>query len=253
MSTRPQTLKLNLDSLGDSGLAMMSTSPYRLARLATGPTQKESPRWSKQSAPWSKACPFPQVALPSSSRLTRTGSASVSPQFAKEGSPALGRKLALRRALNFLAPPLKATPAAADMPPCPKKTRKSNSKKKCTRLPTTADAAPNTTAAPPVPNAAPPPPPRPAHPREPAPCPVRTHDDSLTFILDTYVTLISPHMTHRPNSNASLIAIRRNIYRKQFNGETLRLIHVNNSPNLSIDDLVGITHLACTPRGLILI
>ena len=120
---------------------------------------------------------------------------------------------------------------------------------------TTLAADPILTVAPPAPNAAPPPPippPPPPHPLDPAPCPVRTHDDALTFILDTYDTLIASHITHPPNSNASLIAIRRNIYRKQFNAEALRLIHANYSLTPLVDDLVRITHLACTTCGLIL-
>ena len=80
----------------------------------------------------------------------------------------------------------------------------------------------------------------------------RTHDDALTFILDTYDTLISPHITHPPNSNASLIAIRRNIYCKQFKAEALRLILANKLLTPSVADLVRITHLACTSCGLIL-
>ena len=104
-----------------------------------------------------------------------------------------------------------------------------------------AAADPISTAPRPLTESAAPPPPL-----APAPCPVRTHDDALSFILDTYDTLISPHITHPPNANASLIAIRRNIYRKQFNAEVLRLIHATSAPTLSVDDLVRITHLACT-------
>ena len=89
-------------------------------------------------------------------------------------------------------------------------------------------------------------------PLAPAPSNVRTHDDALSFILDTYDSLISPHITHLPNSNASLIAIRRNIFRKQFNAEAFRLIHANKSLTPSVDYLVRIMHLACTSCGLIL-
>ena len=108
------------------------------------------------------------------------------------------------------------------------------------------------TAAPP----APPPlvisPHTPRPPLMPTPCPVRTHDDSLAFILETYDSLISPQITHPANANTSLIAIRRRIYSKQFNAEVLRLLHASNSPTPSVDDLTNIVNQACAICGLIL-
>ena len=81
---------------------------------------------------------------------------------------------------------------------------------------------------------------------------MQTNDDAFTLIQNTYETRISPRITHTPSTKASLIGMRRNISHKQFNAEALRLINASNSPTLSIDDLVRITHLACTTCGLIL-
>ena len=103
---------------------------------------------------------------------------------------------------------------------------------------------------PPSPNSAPPPQPLWV---APAPCPGRTNDDAVTFMVDMYHTLISGHITHTPNSNASLILIRRNIIRKQFNAEALRLIHASNASTASLDELDHIIQLASTSCGLILI
>ena len=80
-----------------------------------------------------------------------------------------------------------------------------------------------------------------------APCALRT-TPSLSFL--TLMTLISPQITHPPNSNASLIAIRRNIYRKQFKAEALRLIHASNAYTPSVDELLCIIYLACTSCGV---
>ena len=59
----------------------------------------------------------------------------------------------------------------------------------------------------------------------------------LTLILDTP---ISPHITHPPNTNSSLIALHRNFYRKQFNTSFMLTIQ---PLSLSVDDLVHITHI----------
>ena len=107
---RPQTLKLNPDSLAESGLVTRSTSPYRLATLVTRPMQKESTRCLQPSTPLnpqdvcSTASTLLQAALPISSQSTPTASPNASARFVLEPPP-LGRKLAVRRALNFIAPP----------------------------------------------------------------------------------------------------------------------------------------------------
>ena len=82
---------------------------------------------------------------------------------------------------------------------------------------------------------------------------MRTHDDALSFILDIYDTLISPHINHRANANASLIGIRRNIYLKQFNAEFLRLIQTTNALAPSVDEHGQIVNLACTSSGLMIL
>ena len=85
------------------------------------------------------------------------------------------------------------------------------------------------------------------------PCPVGTHNDALMFILDSYDTLISPNITHPTNTNISLITIRRNIYRKQFHAEAVRLLHALISLTPSVDDLVQVIHHACASCGLMLL
>ena len=118
--------------------------------------------------------------------------------------------------------------------------------KKCTEL-ATADAATTNIAADYILTAAPPPPIPPARTQSnplPAPCALKTTPSHL---------ILPPPLTDPPNSNASLIAIRRNIYRKQLNAQELGLIHANNSSTLSVDDLVHITYLACTSCALILV
>ena len=72
-------------------------------------------------------------------------------------------------------------------------------------------------------------------------------------MLDTEDTLLSPNVSHPSNANASLSAIRRNIYRKQFNAEALRLIYPTKAPARSFDELVHSVHLACASSGLILV
>ena len=119
---------------------------------------------------------------------------------------------------------------------------------KCSEVATAAIETSTAPAADPIP-AAPPAtpaalPPLPSHSLAPASCPLRTNDEALSFILETCDTLISPHITHSQYANASLIAIRRNIYSKQFNSEALRLIHARIAPTPSLDELVHIIHLA---------
>ena len=135
---------------------------------------KGSTRCSNPNTPGSTAFRFSQGALSNSSRLTTPASPSTSARFALEPPP-LGRKLALRRALIFSASRLKGTTCATDMHVCPKKTRKSKSKKKCSELATDDSATTTIAAEPPAPpatNAAPPtpnPPPPTAHPVNPLP------------------------------------------------------------------------------------
>ena len=86
-STRPRTHNLNLDSLGDSGLATRSTSPCRLAMLATRPMLKRSTRCSKPNTAGSTVFLLPQGGVTNSSLLTQTRSPSVSPR-----SPSMHRR-----------------------------------------------------------------------------------------------------------------------------------------------------------------
>ena len=59
-STRPQTLRLNPDTLEHSGLATTSASPYHLATLTTRPMPKGSTRCLRPSTPGSTAFPLPR-------------------------------------------------------------------------------------------------------------------------------------------------------------------------------------------------
>ena len=62
----------------------------------------------------------------------------------------------------------------------------------------------------------------------------------LTLILDTP---ISPHVTDPPTTNSSLIAIRRNIYSKQFNASFMLTIKP-----LSRQMILSTSHIKLTPR-----
>ena len=104
-SARPQTLTLNTDTLGDSGLPTRSTSTYRLATLSTRPMGNEYRRWLQNSRPSSTTFPLIQTPLPNPSQLTPLASPSVSEGLSVEPL-SMGRNRHDRRGLNFSAPPI---------------------------------------------------------------------------------------------------------------------------------------------------
>ena len=175
-----------------------------------------------------------------------SGSATGSARFRLQPPP-LGRKVPRRRAVNFMPPPLTKNSIAhwggetTETSPRANKTRKFKSKKTSEVPAVTSTGG----GADPISNTSP-------HSLAPRHCPVRPHDDPLSFSLYTYDTLVSASISDPPKSTASLIAIRRNIYRKQLNDEALRLIHASNAPPPSVDELVQIVHLPFTSCGLIL-
>ena len=196
-SPMPHMLKLNPESLVESGLVTTNTSRYRLATL-TPRQMQESTRCLQPSAPLiaqdvcSTAFLLQEAALTNSSHWTPNGSTSVAAPFLREPRP-LGRNLAVRGSLTFIAPKLgprnalKRAPNATgpaskgrtDSSARPKKTRKPKAKKSTevavdVMTSSTAAAEPNSAAPPALSQAAAPPSPLP-----PAHCPVRTHDDAL--------------------------------------------------------------------------
>ena len=78
-------------------------------------------------------------------------------------------------------------------------------------------------------------------------------DDSLTFMLEAFDSLIAPQIPHPLDSSASNIALRRCLYRKQFNLEAFKQIHSLLEPITSVEQLIPIINSSCVKCGILLI
>ena len=83
--------------------------------------------------------------------------------------------------------------------------------------------------------------------------PIHSNDDAISFILDAYDSLIALQIIHPPGIKPSHLAIRRRLYRNQFNGEAVRLLHELHIAFPSIDDLLQIIDPECRKFGVILV
>ena len=83
--------------------------------------------------------------------------------------------------------------------------------------------------------------------------PIHSNDDAISFILDSYESLIAHQIIHSPGIKPSHLAIRRGLYRKQFNVEAVRLLHKLPIASPSIDDLLQIIDAACRKCDVILV
>ena len=83
--------------------------------------------------------------------------------------------------------------------------------------------------------------------------PIHTHDEALSLVLDTYDTLVAPQVAHPSELSPSLTAVRRHLFRKQFQLEAVRILRETHAPFHSVDDLVDIVSRASAGCGLILL
>ena len=83
--------------------------------------------------------------------------------------------------------------------------------------------------------------------------PIHSNDDAISFILDSYDSLIAPQIIHPLGIKPSHLAIRRGFHLKQFNVEALRLLHEQPIASPNIDDLLQIIDAACRKCGVILV
>jgi len=78
-------------------------------------------------------------------------------------------------------------------------------------------------------------------------------DDALSFILDSFDSMIAPHIQNPPGSSPADIALRRHLYRKQFNLESFKLLHSLHEPIISVEQLIPLIHSACAKCNIVLV
>lgn len=81
------------------------------------------------------------------------------------------------------------------------------------------------------------------------PPPVSSLDDPMSYLLETFDTLIAPQLPN-PGNTSSSMALRRCLYRKQFYLEASKQLQV---PFTSVEQLIPIIASSCAKCGIILV
>ena len=71
-------------------------------------------------------------------------------------------------------------------------------------------------------------------------------------MLESFDSLIAPHIIHPANFTPSQVALRRNLYRRLFSYQTTQLLLQSSTQSFTVDDLVAIINSACIKCGLVL-
>ena len=80
-----------------------------------------------------------------------------------------------------------------------------------------------------------------------------TLDQSLSYVLESFDSLIGPQLPAPPNSTASSMALRRCLYRKQFNLEAFKHLTSLKDPITSVEQLVPVINSSCVKCGIVLV
>jgi hypothetical protein len=76
--------------------------------------------------------------------------------------------------------------------------------------------------------------------------------DPLSFILDSFDTMILPLIQNTPNASSGSLALRRSLYRKHFATEASKELASQTQPIRSIEELIPIIISSSGKCGLVL-